>query len=214
MIQCVVFDFDGTLILSNQIKENTFFSVTKNIPHSNQILKQLLKDPKLNNRKIIFYELSFLLKKIYNFDCDPNFLIEKYTNICEKLVTKAPEMAGASNTLVNLKNQGFKIAISSATPQPTLKKILKNRGMESFFDYIYGAPMSKDDHLKNLSSFIPCALSQLILVGDSEIDQKAAKNVGSHFIGIGHNYDRFIDRPKYLLEDLTNFSSALKKLTG
>ena len=75
-----------------------------------------------------------------------------------------------------------------------------------------GAPKSKEYHLRRLSVLISCSLSELVFVGDSEIDQKTAKNVGSHFIGIGKNSDRFIDRPKYLLKDLTNFSSVLKKL--
>ena len=53
---------------------------------------------------------------------------------------------------------------------------------------------------------------ELLLVGDSEIDRQSAKNVGSHFIGIGKNFDRFSSKPKYFLKDLKQFCDFLKIL--
>ena len=58
MIKCVTFDFDGTLVNSNSIKENTFYSVTSLIPESTKILSQILGNTKFKNRNEIFLELS------------------------------------------------------------------------------------------------------------------------------------------------------------
>ena len=212
MLSCIVFDFDGTLVVSNKIKQDSFFDVTETIPQASQILKQILKKTYLNNRNLIFKELSLILKKKYAVHVDPVFLIKKYTNISEKLIFNAPEVPGAQVTLSKLKKQGLKLAISSATPTPTLKNIIKQRKIDKFFDYIYGAPQTKENHLQKLFILTSCKPSQLVLVGDSEIDQKAAKNVGSHFVGIGKNCNRFTDEPEHFLNDLNGLSHMLEQL--
>ncbi|MDX2479991.1 MAG: hypothetical protein QNK24_06615, partial [Desulfuromusa sp.] len=44
MICCVVFDFDGTLVNSNDIKRETFFDVARSWDPKGEIVAEVLKD--------------------------------------------------------------------------------------------------------------------------------------------------------------------------
>ena len=212
MIKCITFDFDGTLVNSNSIKEKTFYSVTNLIPESTKILSQILGNTKFKNRNEIFLELSQKLNKCYSIKIDPNYFIKRYTIECEKLIINASEITGTKLTLNKLSKTDYTLAISSATPKKTLNNILNKRGLSKYFKHIFGAPFSKEEHLKRLFALTSCKPRELLLVGDSEIDLKSAQNVGSHFIGIGKNFDRFSSKPKYFLKDLRQLCDFLKIL--
>ena len=44
MIRCVAFDFDGTLVLSNEIKGGFFFEVASNFPGGKSCMESILLD--------------------------------------------------------------------------------------------------------------------------------------------------------------------------
>lgn len=212
MIKCITFDFDGTLVNSNSIKESTFFDVTSLIPESTKILSQILGNTKFKNRDEIFLELSQKLNKCYSIKIDPNYFIKRYTMECEKLIINASEILGTTTTLNKLSKTDYTLAISSATPKITLNNILNKRGLSKYFKHIFGSPLSKEEHLKRLFALTTCKPRELLLVGDSEVDLKSAQNVGSHFIGIGKNFDKFSSKPKYSLKDLTKLCDFVKIL--
>ena len=43
---CISFDFDGTLVQSNEIKQQTFFDVVLNIPSGIGVMESILSQPK------------------------------------------------------------------------------------------------------------------------------------------------------------------------
>ena len=47
MIKFVVFDFDGTLVESNEIKRQTFFEVTDYLPGAKPLMDEVLSDPEV-----------------------------------------------------------------------------------------------------------------------------------------------------------------------
>ena len=54
MVKCVVFDFDGTLVGSNEIKRRTFYEVTKNLVDADILLDKILSSPDSGDRYDIF----------------------------------------------------------------------------------------------------------------------------------------------------------------
>ena len=47
MYKCAIFDFDGTLVQSNEIKKETFYEVTQNFSELSSILDKILSNPDL-----------------------------------------------------------------------------------------------------------------------------------------------------------------------
>ena len=213
MIRCIVFDFDGTLVLSNDIKHQSFFEVTNHLTGAKKILEMALSDPSFGDRYTIFQYLSEQLSyKASNLEVKASVLAEDYTILCEQKIIQAPEVMGATQVLSELSNRKIKMMISSATPEKTLQKIVYLRGMDTMFDKIYGAPDSKEQHLNDIfesSGYVP---TEVVYVGDSEVDRKAALNVGCYFIGIGKDCSRFNVKPTILIDSLKNLPFFIGKL--
>ena len=204
MYKCAIFDFDGTLVQSNEIKKKTFYEVTQNFSGVSLILDKIFSNPDSGDRFKIF---DVLVKKAdleKKFGISSQHLSNLYTKICEVKIAKAPEVRGAYDTLIKLRESKVKVFISSATPIETLKKIIIMRGWGKLFDNIFGYPESKESHLKKILYIEKCKLSEVVYIGDSDVDQKTASLVGCKFIGIGLNYKRFKKKPDTLMNNLNN----------
>jgi phosphoglycolate phosphatase-like HAD superfamily hydrolase len=210
MIKCVVFDFDGTLIESNEIKRRTFYEVTKNLVDADILLDKILSYPDSGDRYDIFDTLIIELKLDREVFVSASKLSDSYTKICEYEISRAPEINGAVKTLKKLRSLGISVFISSATPEVTLQKIISMRGWGNIVDNVLGSPDSKLDHLQRILTENKYSISEVIYVGDSEIDREVALLVGCKFIGLGKDWSRFSSKPSTLLNTLENFTTELK----
>lgn len=210
MIKCVVFDFDGTLVESNEIKRRVFYEVTEDIIGAASVLDELLSAPDSGDRYNIFELLIKNLKLRQKDGFSAAYLSSLYTKICEQRISDAPEVGGAFSVLSEFKKLRVKMFVSSATPTNTLQRIIGMRGWGDLFDGIMGSPDSKEDHLRSILISNNYSLSEVIYIGDSEVDQKAALFIGCKFIGIGKNWNRFDRRPLVLLDNLEQLIKELE----
>ena len=210
MIKCVVFDFDGTLVESNEIKRRAFYEVTKDIIGADSILDKLFSMPDSGDRYSIFNALIRNLKKPHKSAISAICLSDLYTKKCERKIYNAPEILGALKTLKELKRRKVKVFLSSATPIDTLQRIIDMRGWNELFDGVMGSPDSKKDHLKSILLLSDYSLSEVAYIGDNEVDQKAALSIGCKFIGVGKNWNRFNSKPPVLLKNLESLIRELE----
>ena len=209
MVRGVIFDFDGTLVDSNDIKRKSFYSVTEDIAGAGNLLDKILSTPESGDRYNIFETLSKELKLVNNIIVDSSKLSNLYTELCEHEVSCAPEIEGVSKTVNELKKTGIKLFISSATPENTLKRIIEKRKWDEMFDMVLGSPYSKIDHVAKILEDNNLTVSGILYVGDSEVDKNTALKVGCKFIGIGKNLKRFSSKPSIFLNTLENFTTKL-----
>jgi phosphoglycolate phosphatase-like HAD superfamily hydrolase len=210
MVKCVVFDFDGTLVKSNEIKTKAFYEVTKDLVGAEGVLDKILSSPDSGDRYSIFNSLITELKLADKDFVNALQLSDRYTKICEYKISRASEIKGATKAIKELKDLGIKVFISSATPEVTLKKIIDMRGWKEMIDMVFGSPDRKIDHLQTILLENKLSTSQVVFVGDSEVDKEAALSIGCKFIGIGKDWSRFTSKPSTLLRTLNNFALELK----
>ena len=89
MYKCAIFDFDGTLVQSNEIKKETFYEVTQNFSELSSILDKILSNPDSGDRYKIFDTL------IKSSDIDKKFGIN----------TKESMQIGTSNGIISEVNR-------------------------------------------------------------------------------------------------------------
>ena len=204
---CVVFDFDGTLVKSNEIKRQTFFDSVAEFENGKEIIAKILEEPGLKTRADVFQE--FAVHYAENFDI--NKLVDSYGRICEEKVSLVPEVRGATSCLRSL-SQTHQLYINSATPFASLNEIVKRRNMSGFFCGIYGSPDSKLKNLKQIAKKSNQPKHRMIMVGDGAADQQAAEEFGCKFIAIGLKIQKFSVEPDFWLEDLIKLPSVIERL--
>ena len=186
-IKVLVFDFDGTLIDSNQLKYNAFFELfPPDDPHKKIVIGVLHKYVE-ESRYVILREI---LKRIdskraneYDLDYKIQELADKYNKIVVDGVKCCGEIPGAAKALEYLSKK-YKLYLSSTTPEEDLKEIVKQRGWDSYFQDISGYPKRKSDTLIAIIDREGLATDEVLVVGDGESDRIASEIAGCEFFHI------------------------------
>ena len=180
------FDFDGTLYLSNKIKQNSFFDTVKDIDNGKLIIQKILEDKSLDRYQIFNKLIEVLPKK--NELYSTTSLIKNYSDLCfNKIVFGCRSRAGKDELFNFLDSKNANLYLISATPYKELYKIIKALNLNNNFKKIYGNPQSKELSMKDIITSNKIKPSKLIHIGDGIDDYKATKTIGCKFIGIKGN---------------------------
>lgn len=185
MIGHVAFDFDGTLVRSNQIKRDCFHETLADVPGAAAILDGLFTGRYRGDRFALFREVARRLGPGPAAAIpDPDALASRYGKLCRERVACAPEVPGAEAALTRLAAAGAKLFLISATPQQPLEQLVSDRGLTRFFDLVLGAPTGKPAHLRRVIAEHRIEVADIVMVGDGHDDQAAAAEIGCRFIAV------------------------------
>jgi phosphoglycolate phosphatase-like HAD superfamily hydrolase len=208
-IRCIAFDFDGTLVVSNEIKLSALYSVVKDIPGAGQCLDEIMARPTHGDRTDIYRALDRLLRdrRLWRSG-DPDRWVVEYTDACEYQIIRAPEVPGAVHILEQLLSQNIPCYLNSSTPADPLRRIVAGRAWARFFRHILGWSGDKAGNLREIAQagYKP---SEMLMVGDSEEDLDAAARFGCRFVGIGRDASRFVRTPDVVFPDLHALADKL-----
>jgi|TARA_B110000196_G_scaffold308284_1_gene308761 phosphoglycolate phosphatase len=180
LVKLVIFDLDGTLVDSD-----------KTVIRLLNTIREDLNLPTLKFKDLSLY-LSLggeeMIKKTIANEIDA----KKYLGIFRKKYLADPLdneklFDGVINYLNYLKTKGILMAVFTNKPKDLAKKTLKKHSIYNFFDYIVTSDdvkfkkPSPDGCYKiiKLSSIPP---ENIIMIGDSEVDQKAASLASIKFM--------------------------------
>lgn len=188
-----VFDFDGTLVDSNEIKEKAFFEVVFNLKKGNEIMHTTLKKTKGDRTQIFKSFIRDYEAQVENTKLNINQLIKKYSYITDSKVQDAKNIDGAENLLKLLRRKQKKVYVNSLTPQQNLIEILDKKKWISLFDGIHGSPKSKFDNLKTIEKERNIPPSKFLIIGDGFDDEESAEKFGCSFYGVGKKFGHAIN---------------------
>ena len=160
MIQCVAFDFDGTLVDSNEIKRRSFFEVVAEHDPDGAIATEVLDEIRPGDRYAVTREMARILSKrgMIPADADRAALAcawaEDYGRRCEEAVSRCPEIPGAEAALAWLDGRGIPRYINSATPEASLRRTVERRFMSPGFQLVLGGPASKVANLERIREHV------------------------------------------------------------
>lgn len=205
MISHVAFDFDGTLVRSNQIKRACFYEVAAALPGAAETLDGLFARHPEMDRHGMFRALLETLPAPVAATASADRLVAEYGRLCRRRIAGAEEVPGAARALAMLKALGVRLYLISATPQGPLEDSVGDRGLTGMFDRVLGGPTGKTAHLRGILSDQAIGPADIVMIGDGRDDQAAAANIGCRFIAV-------TDQPKDVLRDVEQSVADLRGL--
>ncbi len=180
-----VFDFDGTLVDSNEIKWRGFEVAFADFPDRLGEIMAYCRQWNHTHRSEKFRYVCERILGLSYTDGLSRVLHERYAAATEHAVVSAPEIPGAMAFLRRVSNR-YRTALVSSTPHEVLLAMLDRREMRSYFDDIRGAPVDKSAWLTRFRVMHSLAGEQVIFWGDTEEDEHAAQTAGCVFIGVAN----------------------------
>ena len=209
VISQIIFDCDGVILDSVNIKTNTFAILFEQ--YGEDVVTAVVKYH-LNNGGLSRYEkFRYYFKELLNQELTNSVTEEldhKFNDLSFQSIIKAPFIPGAFEFISqNYKRWSFYVA--SGTPEKELKQIFNKRGLTKYFKGIFGSPAHKNNLVENIVKETQVSPEHILMIGDSSSDQEAADFTGISFLGIGGNWANYDSMPdlqglKVYLETFVN----------
>ena len=182
----IVFDFDGTLIDSNQLKYDAFFKLFPSDDLHKKIVTEVLSEILEGSRYVILRETIKRRNTEMNedeLDNNVQVLATKYNVIVADGAKHCKEKPGAEEALESLSKR-YKLYLNSTTPEASLKDIVTYRKWEDYFCDIFGYPNDKASVLFDIIERESINPDELLVVGDGKSDKDSANSVKCNFFRI------------------------------
>lgn len=182
-IACVVFDFDGVILESADVKTEAFVALYAD--HGAEIVEQVrahhLANLGISRWKKFAWIAEHVLRRPLSDD-DSAALGRRFTELAFARVLAAPFVAGAEAALAHLTARGLPMYVASGTPVEELAQIVAHRGLGPVFRAVHGAPSEKPAVLRQILDQLGLSPEQLLFIGDGMTDYRAAAATGVAFL--------------------------------
>ena len=183
VIEAVIFDFDGVILDSANIKTEAFLQLFDQYPQHSKAIKEY----HIEHQGITRYQkFEWIYRELLNKSYTPETkrkLGEAFSQIVFDKIMKADFIPGAKELLQKLQGK-IPAFIASGTPDQELQKIVEERGLSRFFEAVYGSDISKEQAIEVISDRCKIPCSEILFIGDATTDCRAAKTKGTRFAAV------------------------------
>jgi phosphoglycolate phosphatase-like HAD superfamily hydrolase len=210
--QAIIFDFDGVLVESNDIKAHAFAELYSDL--GDEIVA-----------RIVDYHLSFgglsRFAKLRHFhgtyrglslsDQEMQDLADRFSSLVVDKVVQAAWVPGA-RAFLDAHLGKATMFVASGTPRDELATIVERRGMAHYFTDVFGSPTPKKKNVRDALEKYRLSPGDVLFVGDAPADQEAALANGLDFIGRRSSPHRKFLEGTVCIDDLQGLEDAVKRL--
>ncbi len=202
-LKAIVFDFDGVILESVNIKTKAFQRLFETHPeHLGQIIRLHLENGGMSRfEKFEIIYRDFLKRPLT--ETESAQLGQQFSELVVEEVLRCPFVKGAEHFLTKYAKR-YPLFVASGTPQSELEDIVNRRGLSHHFRGVYGSPRLKQEIIDMIVEENGWQPRDVMFIGDSINDQEAATQSGVRFIGrvAPGQLNRF-QRDVAIVEDLT-----------
>ncbi|MCZ7401437.1 MAG: HAD-IA family hydrolase [Candidatus Methanoperedens sp.] len=181
MVKAIIFDFDGVIIESFDIKTQAFRELFKIYPvHVDEIVEYHQQNGGVSRYKKFEHIYRNILKKPFD-EATSKQLGEKFSELVVEEVKKCPYVPGALE-FIRERSKNSRLFIASGTPEEELRTIVDARGISGYFRGIYGSPATKSEIITHILKSEKLKKEEVIFVGDTITDYREADKAKVPFL--------------------------------
>lgn len=198
----IVFDFDGVLAESVEVKTRAFAAMYA--PYGAEIEARVVAFHQAHGgvsrvEKFRYFHEHFLKRPLT--EAEEKRLAAEFGARVEALVAASPWVAGAEDFLRG-HHATLPLFVASGTPEAELHRILRQRRMAHYFRGAFGSPAKKGEILSRILAEGGYAPERVLMVGDSRTDWEGARQAGTLFLGRGGADDVIFPPEVVVMPDL------------
>lgn len=178
----VVFDFDGVLVESVDVKTDAFAALYR--PYGSDIVEKVVAWHMAHGgvsrfEKFRHFHRVFLGR---NLEAEEEELLgHRFSQLVEDAVVASAWVPGAREFL-ETHHSLLPLYIASGTPEDELIRIVGRRGMGHYFKGVYGSPTSKGIIIRNVIGMGGYVADRVLMVGDALTDLQGAQEAKVKFL--------------------------------
>lgn len=203
-VDAVVFDFDGVVVDSVELKVDAFRDMYRD--HGVEVMDAVEAYQRYHGgmsrmKKFAYFEAELMGRTANQAKIDA--LCEAYSALVEEKVCTCPLIEGAEAFLERFSGQ-IPFYVISGTPEAELNRIADRRGVSKYFRRLRGSPMSKEEGIEEFLADGPFSRDRTVMIGDAITDYDAAVATGIGFVGIAPpDVPHFFPEGTRIIPDLT-----------
>jgi HAD superfamily hydrolase (TIGR01549 family) len=212
MINAIIFDFDGVITESVDVKTSAFKELFKEYPQSIPVIEKFHLDNGGMSRYDKFRHIYSAFLKLELTSSKFNQLCNDFHSLVIDKVVEAPYVAGALDTLDFCLGK-YPMFIVSGTPEDEMNEIVRRRGLSKYFIEVYGSPASKTVLINRIMAEKKYSAEEILFIGDSRNDLKAAVDTKVNFVArvVDYTQEWFKSRDvKKYFSDLKGFKKYIE----
>jgi phosphoglycolate phosphatase-like HAD superfamily hydrolase len=181
-IRAVVFDFDGVVLESADVKTDAFVELFAHLPAAQ--VEEVRRHHLANLGISRFVKFAWIYRELLGRelgDDESRALGERFSALALDKILACPFVPGAERALAEL-GARLPLFVASGTPQSELELVIERRALAGHFREVWGSPTEKPAILGDLMQRHGLAPSEVLFVGDGMSDFKAARTAGVEFL--------------------------------
>lgn len=212
--QAIIFDFDGVLVESFDVKSEAFRDLLKDYPED---IDAFMKYHVENGGVSRYEKIRFFFKQLRKEPISEQDVLkwcERYGELVVQKVIDSKFVKGAEQLLKACYGR-YEMFVVSGTPEEELKLIIRKRKLEHFFKGIFGSPEKKTAIVQRILSEHKIDPKKVVFVGDARTDLDAARDHHIAFIARLSGYNEGFFKNETLLgacKDLIGVRAILEDL--
>lgn len=178
MIRAAVFDFDGIILESADIKTNAFRRL---FDGNEQAVAYHLQHAGISRYQKFRHITTEILGQPYDEETERR-LGAQFSQLVLDEVLVCPFVPGARELLAR-RSAVLSLFVASGTPEEELREIVSARGLDAMFSGVYGTPSTKAEIIRRVLAESGLDRGRVAMVGDANSDLIGAREAGVHFVG-------------------------------
>jgi len=214
MIKSILWDFDGVIAESVNVKTDAFYEMY--LPYGKDVAECVVEHHMENGgvsrfEKFRHYHNTFLNIKLT--DQDIKTMSQTFSDLVLRKVVSSPYIPGVIEFIQKTQSK-YKHFVISGTPNEEMKEIVSQRNIQDLFQDVMGSPKTKTEWIHELVKSNKIEISQSVFVGDAMTDFKAANETGMKFVlrEVDYNIDLFNKYMGVRVKDFVSFYTVVEAM--